>query len=407
MKNRILLPLLILAGTVLGQAHETDSFYLKEALVHHVKPANPTSEFPVIMIPGHNLSSYIYLTTPDGRPGWAQQFADAGYEVYVINDPKFDFSRGFSVEGFTEVPEDGAPSANANATQAWGQDIWRRWGFGTSEGNPYPDSKFPSDDFDDFKENYPWLTSGASNSFASAITALLQQAGPSILLAHSAGGPQGVSAALAHPELTAGIVLVEPTSPPTEDDFPTLNGVAMLGVYADYIDSRRQGGRKTATIEAAALFEANGGSGEIIDLPEDLGVNGNSHLMMQGTNNAFIAELILDWADEKAGVPSEPGPGKPGGAGGKGGKGGKAGGGKGGKGGRGGMMNQIMTQLDADKDGSLDEDEFKKGRRYRNADARTVREAFEAADKNDDGKISAEELTGGAAGGGKGKGRAR
>jgi len=339
MTIRSLLPLLLLTSAVAGRAHDTDSFYLHEALVHHLKPANPNSEFPVIMVPGHNLSSYIYLATPDGRLGWAQLFAASGYEVYVINDPKFDFSRGFSVAGFTEVPAKGAPAANPNATQAWGSDIWRRWGFGTSQGNPYPDSKFPSGDFADFEENYPWLSSGASTSFAAAITALLQQTGPSILLAHSAGGPQAVAAALAHPELTAGIVLVEPTGPPTENDFPTLKGVAMLGVYADYIESRNQGNRKAATIEAASLFERNGGSGTIIDLPGDYGVNGNSHLMMQGTNNAFIAGLILAWSDEKAAVPTDPGTGRKGGDGRMSGKGGKGGamarGGKGGKGGKG------------------------------------------------------------------------
>ncbi|NNE91593.1 MAG: hypothetical protein HKN23_08100 [Verrucomicrobiales bacterium] len=410
MKSRFIFPALALLFNSPVLAHETNSFYLEQALVHHVKPAKTTAKFPVIMVPGHNLSSYIYLTTPDGRDGWAQQFADAGYEVFVINDPKFDFSRGFDVEGFS-APDQGAPPANANATQAWGQDIWRRWGFGTSEGNPYPDSKFPTDDFDNFKANYPWLTSGATTSFSNAITALLKPNGPAILMAHSAGGPQAVAAAKTHPDLTAGIILIEPTGPPTAADFPTLKGISLLGVYADYIDSRRQGSRKTATIAAADLFEKNGGSGEIIDLVEDYGVRGNSHLMMQATNNKFISDLIIEWADGHAKVPSDPGePDGGGGAGGgKGGKGGgMKGGGKGGKGGgkgRGGMVTQIMTQLDTDKDGALDESEFKKGRRYRNADAETVKKAFEAADKDGDGKVTDDELGGAGGKGGKGGGR--
>lgn len=412
MKIRILSFVAAIAGVVVAavplgaNAHETASFYLEEALVHHVKPANVSAEFPVIMVPGHNLSSYIYLATPDGRDGWAQQFADAGYEVYVINDPKFDFSRGFDVDGFTNVPEFGAPSANPNAEQAWGQDIWRRWGFGTSEGNAYLDSKFPSDNFEDFSDHYPWLSSGATTSFADAITALLDGVGPAIILAHSAGGPQGVTAAKVHPELTAGLVLVEPTGPPTAADFPTLKGVSMLGVYADYIDSRNQGNRKTATTAAAELFEQNDGVGEIFDLVEGYGVSGNSHLMMQATNNQFISDLIIEWLDENAGVPSDPGEPKKGGEGGKGGMtGGGKGGGKGGGGGRrGGMVSQILTDLDTDKDGSLSESEFGKGRRYRGADAATVKDAFAAADKNSDEKVSADELSAGAAAGGGGKG---
>jgi hypothetical protein len=78
------------------RALENKSFYLNEALVHHVSPGEATKDFAVIIILGHNHSSYIYLTTPDGREGWAQQVAQAGYEVYVINDPKFDIAIFFS-----------------------------------------------------------------------------------------------------------------------------------------------------------------------------------------------------------------------------------------------------------------------------------------------------------------------
>ena len=79
-----------------ARALENESFYLNEALVHHVSPGEATKDFAVITVPGHNLSSYIYLPTPDGREGWAQQVAQAGYEVYVINDPKFDTAIFFS-----------------------------------------------------------------------------------------------------------------------------------------------------------------------------------------------------------------------------------------------------------------------------------------------------------------------
>ena len=59
-------------------------------------PGEATKDFAVIIALGHNLSSYISFTTPDGREGWAQQVAQAGYEVYVINDSKFDIAIFFS-----------------------------------------------------------------------------------------------------------------------------------------------------------------------------------------------------------------------------------------------------------------------------------------------------------------------
>lgn len=363
-------------------ALETSSFYQEQALVHRVAPSGESEELPVIMVPGHNLSSAIYLEAPDGRDGWARIFASAGHEVFVINDPKFDFSHGFPIAGFTEVPTEGAPPANPNATQAWGQDIWRRWGFGPSEGTPYPDAKFPTDAFETFKEAYPWLSSGATTSYAAAIASLLEANGPAILVAHSAGGPQAVDAASVHPGLVAAIVLIEPTGPPTEADFPTLAGLSMLGVYGDYIESRSQTNRKNATIAAAALFEANGGTGTIIDLPEQYGVSGNSHLLMQDSNNDMIAALVLDWLEEHATIVDKPR--RPRGSG----KGGRKGGGRRG----GGMPEAILTELDADGNGSLDESEFGRGRRFQGADRSQVREAFRAADGDGDGSVTSEEL---------------
>jgi pimeloyl-ACP methyl ester carboxylesterase len=275
-------------------ADESGSFYLNGALVHYLRPESGRQDVAVVMIPGLNLSSYIYLTTPDGRPGWAQEFAEAGYDVYVINDPDFDFSRGFSVAGFTNVPTAGAPAAVPSATQGWQQDIWRRWGFGSSQGNPYPDTRFPTAFFGAFASNYPYLRSGGA-SYSGAIIALLDQVGPALLLAHSAGGPQAVSAAKARPNLVPSLILIEPTSPPNTNDFPALSGISLIGVYGDYIDSRNQGNRKLATEAAAALHAQNGGRGEVISLPEELGIFGNTHLMMQDNNSAFIADLLLDW----------------------------------------------------------------------------------------------------------------
>lgn len=266
----------------------TSSRYIESALVETVTPPQKTHALPIIMVPGLNLASSIYMTTPDGRNGWATIFAHAGYQVHVINDPRFDFSRS------PDVPSAGQPPQDPSATRPWGQDIWPRWGFGPRLGEPYPDARFPTDAFGAFEAAYPWVST-TRRDFQASIIALMEQVGPAILVAHSAGGPTAVSAAMARPDLVAAIVLVEPTGPPTAANFPTLSGKSLLGVYGDYIASRGQSGRKTATIEAADLFTQNGGHGEILDLVEDHNIRGNSHLMMQDNNNDFIASKILDW----------------------------------------------------------------------------------------------------------------
>jgi pimeloyl-ACP methyl ester carboxylesterase len=271
------------------------SIYVNQALVHYIRPETRRHAVPIVAVPGLNLSSYLFVTTPDGREGWAQRFARRGFDFFVINDPNFDFSRGFSVGPFT-VPTQGAPPADPVATQRWNRDVWPRWGFGSSEGNPYPDVRFPTAQFSIFKANYPYV-SDAGRNYSDAIVALLEMTGPALLMGHSAGGPAAVNAARARPDLVKGFIMIEPTDPPDASDFPVFAGKSMLGVYADYIDSRGQTSRKAATEAAALLFAQNGGVGDVISLPDDLGIHGNTHMMMQDNNNDFGADLISDWLE--------------------------------------------------------------------------------------------------------------
>ena len=69
----------------------------------------------------------------------------------------------------------------------------------------------------------------------------------------------------------------------------------MLGIYGDYIESRNQSNRKAATEAAAELFIMAGGIAEVVSLPEDSLVFGNSHLLMQDRNSKDIFIIIEKW----------------------------------------------------------------------------------------------------------------
>lgn len=134
-----------------GEVRETAGFeqHVDQALVHYLVPETEQPKAPVVMYPGLGLSSYIYLSTPDGREGWAQAFARRGFSAYVY-DPVNTGPSGFAVGPFRSADEP-APGVN---TWSIGQ-VWRRWGFGDAPGEPYPDARFPIDHMDQFYASWP------------------------------------------------------------------------------------------------------------------------------------------------------------------------------------------------------------------------------------------------------------
>ncbi len=286
---------MLLAGKGLAQ-HTYGSFYTKDAYVNYVLSGNKTETATIVMVPGLNLSSFIYATTPDGRKGWADLFADKGYDVYMVNDPKFDFATGGFVAPYT-IPANGK-AATPGSEQAWQSDIWRRWGFGTSQGVPYTNALFPTDSFAVFARNYPFL--GSSNDrYEDAIQATMDSIGGRVwLMAHSAGAQPTVLAALQKKSQLHGLILIEPAGPPDSTNFPALSGLHMFGVYGDYISSRNQTNRKLATEAAAVLFQKAGGIADVVSLPEDSMVFGNSHILMQDRNSADVFQIIEHWLQQ-------------------------------------------------------------------------------------------------------------
>ena len=51
-------------------------------------------------------------------------------------------------------------------------------------------------------------------------------------------------------------------------------------------------------VDYAGVFKASGGSVDIVDLP-DIGIKGNSHMMMMDKNSDQIADVIQKWLVRK------------------------------------------------------------------------------------------------------------
>jgi hypothetical protein len=63
----------------------------------------------------------------------------------------------------------------------------------------------------------------------------------------------------------------------------------------DYVDQHpRWATYKKIDLEYAAAIRAGGGTVDVVNLP-DIGIKGNSHMLMQDKNNAEIADVIQTW----------------------------------------------------------------------------------------------------------------
>jgi pimeloyl-ACP methyl ester carboxylesterase len=279
------------------------SMVVEQALVHSVTPSVVTEPYPIVMIAGLGLSSYLYMATPDGREGWASLMARKGFQVYVFEDPLMSPSGGFNINAFNGAKRGQLAAADQPQLSIWtNEEIWSRWGFGSAFNVPYSDTRFPVAHVDQFyaampiQHDYPAGSGQFGAGFKSELLVeLLDRVGPAILMAHSAAGQTVLQAASARLHLVPGFVLLEPAGIPDAGDFPAFSGKFMLGIYGDYIAQRNQTGRKQATEDAAVLFNQNGGVGEVISMPEDLNVFGNTHIMMQDNNSHDIAAIVVNW----------------------------------------------------------------------------------------------------------------
>src|SRR5262245_41590091 len=74
------------------------------------------------------------------------------------------------------------------------------------------------------------------------------------------------------------------------------------GVFGDHLGRPRDGlGAVENCKDSIARVNATKANAKML-YPPDLGIHGNSHMIMQDKNNLQIADLILDWIDRNVGT---------------------------------------------------------------------------------------------------------
>ena len=115
-----------------------------------------------------------------------------------------------------------------------------------------------------------------------------------------------MAAALLNPAVARGLVLVEPGTCPanyTDEQIATLAKLPILVVFGDYRDTPTGipalpswQTRFEACQAMIGRLRTAGGQAQMIS-PTEIGVRGNSHMIMQDKNHLQIADLILQWID--------------------------------------------------------------------------------------------------------------
>jgi pimeloyl-ACP methyl ester carboxylesterase len=333
--------------TVDGRSYVSHQMYVEVRV-----PATQTHRYPIVMVHGGTMSGTNFTGTPDGREGWAQYFVRRGFAVYVVDQPGRGRS-GYLAAAYgpaRNVDRDNA--ARRFVTQEkyklWPQaHLHTQWpGGGEAEDSAaqqLAQSQLPA--IEDF------TTQQVLNR--DALLALLDKIGPAVLLVHSQAGAFGWPVADARPDLVKAILAIEPNGPPfygldfvgAPDFFkqgplalkygitsvpltyaPAVTEASELAIVqqdkADGPDLVRCWAQKdparalpnlqkmpilVLTSEASyhapydhctvKYLQQAGVKPSFVKLV-DLGIRGNSHVMMLEKNNREIAAVIAKWLDQ-------------------------------------------------------------------------------------------------------------
>lgn len=313
--------------------------------------------YPVLFIAGGaGQTAVTVLQTPDGRPGWAYDFLNAGYTVYVMDFP----GRGRSIF-FPNSDADGKispPRTSPLMEEVWSggrppstpQSTWPQY----TKGDQFPGDgpkkgKMGDPIFDQFAATEVTTVLGGKveEYTRDALIQLVDLIGqPVILLLHSGVATSGWELADARPKMIKGIVAAEPVAPPIENaergstgpgrlwgvtnlpvryDPPVEDPSELQPVRQDKADApdlipcwvQKEPAHKLVNLAGIPVLDASGEASyhrpyahcvakwlnqagvktDYVRL-EDVGLRGNGHIMMAEKNSAEIAKYLQSWIDK-------------------------------------------------------------------------------------------------------------
>jgi pimeloyl-ACP methyl ester carboxylesterase len=327
--------------------------------VEAMVPKNIRHPYPVIFIcGGAGQTAVTELQTPDGRPGWAYDFVNMGYTVYVMDYP----GRGRSLF-YPNLAADeklSQPRTSPLMEEVWSggrppstpQRTWPQYSKQTQwPGDGPKKGKMGDPVFDAFaKTEIPIVQGGNVEKLTTdALVQLLDLIGhPVILLIHSGLAVSGWELADARPKLIKGIVAAEPVAPPIENaergatatgpgrlwgvtnlpvhyDPPIQDASELQTVRQDKADApdlipcwiQKEPSHKLVNLQGIPVLDVSGEASyhrpyahcvakwlnqagvktTYVNL-EDVGLPGNGHMMLTEKNSTAIAKYLESWIEK-------------------------------------------------------------------------------------------------------------
>lgn len=273
--------------------------------VRYQVPAGAGGKRPLVLVHGCCLTGKTWETTPDGRMGWDEAFLRQGYPTYVIDQAW----RGRSAAHPTSINAVRTGQAAADTLPpvfaAGQEDAWAIFRFGRRHPEVFSGLLFPLEAQEEFwKQMVPdWnFAVPTPNPTVVGLSALAKRLEGAVLVSHSQSGIYPFQTAAMSREGVAGIVSIEPGACPAADgDMEPYKGLPVLVLWGDFVEeSTRWSPRLRACRDFARAANAAGGKVEVAVLPE-MGIRGNSHMLMHDRNSLEIADWLGGWIGRNVG----------------------------------------------------------------------------------------------------------
>ena len=277
-------------GGVPAKVDPNGVYQIEQMYVQYFLPQNQKGKLPLLMWHGGGLSGVTYETKPDGGEGWLNMFVRNGWDTYVsdaVERGRAGWTDKFKGEPVFLPLGDPWERFRIGPAGSWNADPAKRI--------TYPGAQFPIESYEQFmKQGVPrWTTTDAA--IIAAYIELVDKVCPCVILFHSQAGQFGFKVAQARPDKVKALVAVEPAGLGDKDKVAALKHIPIYFMYGDNAkDHPRWSKIRQAGVEFAGAIRGAGGIVDIVDLP-DLGIKGNSHMLMMDRNNAVPAELIHKW----------------------------------------------------------------------------------------------------------------